>query len=243
MSLQIRDDGLDVVPRPSGDGRAQIAVREPIEPRGKHPVEGVHQDLHRVLHVVVESSLLIRGRIPHARLVQVTLCHQVAKQEGHQPCSMLVAPEPHARRCGVKLVLLGRLLWVRGINPRGVADVVANHDAGVHALEVQHGNPRVQTCFHVMDVTSRDLTFLRLGAAGHRYGNTGSVRTPDHQGIDELACASVAGGLEGDLGHRGYGFLSAHDLQGVQDVQRQGCVSTAILEHHVGACRPFLVHA
>ena len=237
------DDALDVLTGPRRDGGAQISVCKAVEATGEDPVEGIHQNLHGVLHGVVKGfgSLITVGfRLLDGGFVFIALGHQVLEQGRHHPFPVFGQAEFALDGRGVVPAFLGSGLG--RVDSGGVADVVADHDGRVHALEIEHGNPRVKACFDVVNVAARDLTFLRLSRTGERDGHLLDIGQPNHQRIDQLAGAAVGGGFKRHFRHRRHGFLPSHGLNGVEDVQGKFSVSYAVGHDLVGAVSPFLVH-
>ncbi len=128
------------------------------------------------------------------------------------------------------------------VDAGGVADVVADHDGRVHALEIEHGNPRVKPCFDIVNVAARDLAFLRLGRTGEGHCHLLDIGQPNHQRINQLAGAAVGSRFKRHFRHRRHRFLPSHGLNGVEDVQGKFSVSYAVGHDLVGAVSPFLVH-
>ena len=172
--------------------------------------------------------------------VLVALCHQVFKQGWHHAFAVIGQP---------KLALDGRDVvpsffrsGLSRVNARGVTDVVANHDGGVHALEIEHGNPGVEPCFHIVHVATRDLAFFSFGRTGERDGHVLDICKPNDKRIDELAGAAVGCGFKRHFRNGCDRLFPSHGLNGSENIEGQFSISDAIGHDLVGAVGPLLVH-
>ena len=237
------DDALDVLTSPCRDGRTQIPVSEAVEATCEDAIEGVHQDLHGVLHGVVEGFsgfITVAFRFFDGGFVLVALCHQVFKQRWHHAFAVIGQP---------KLALDGRDVvpsffgsGLSRVDPRGVTDVVADHDGGVHALEIEHGNPRVEPCFHIVHVAARDLAFFCFGRTGERDGYMLVIRKTNDKRINELAGAAVGCGFKRHFRNGCYRLFSSHSLNRTENVEREFSISDAIGHDFIRTVGPLLVH-
>ena len=172
----------------------------------------------------------------------IPLSHQALKKHGDHAFPVQLASEQGS--CG-GLVNIVTLPW-RGrlgrIYPGRVADVVTDHDGGVHALEVEHSNPGVQTSLDFMNVTSCNLSFFRFGRPGQRHGDFLCISKANDKGIDQLARAAVGGRFKGNFGHCSHRFFAPNSLNRSKDVEGKFSVSYAIGQDLIWTVGPFLVH-
>ncbi len=127
------------------------------------------------------------------------------------------------------------------IDSGGVTDIVLDHDGGVHRLEVEHRDPRMQTSLDIVHITTGDFA-VGGDPIGHRHGDIALIGQPYHQTVEKLAGRAVGGGVETDLGYHAERFLASYRLNGAQDCQRQFSISGTVLYHLIGSARPLLVH-
>ena len=243
--FQLLDDGLDVLTRPCGDGGTQILVRESIETRCEDAIERVHHDLDSVLHRIVELfffHLLILTSEFDLRLVFIALIHQIFEQGWNQSFAMFSTPENGLRRRDVCCITFSRLLWMRRINTRRIADVVADHDARIHALEIQNGNPWMQSCFNIVNVTSSDLTFLGFSTSCQWNGHVLAVGQSNDKTVEQLRGASIGSCFKRHFRNRSNRFLTTNRLNRMEDIERQSSISNTVFHDFIRSIGPFFVH-
>ena len=150
-------------------------MRETVKAACENTVERIHEDFHRVLHLVMIRPLCIIFGTPHSCFVNISLRHQIFKQRrNHSPSPFLISELSTSWRL-IRNLIFGWLVGTTIINSCSVTDVFAYHNGGIHRFEIQNRNPAVKSCFYIVDISTFDLTFLLVRRTCQRNSYCGSV--------------------------------------------------------------------
>ena len=220
-------------------------MRKAVKATCEDAIEGIHENFYCVLHRIVKfngDGSIFTLCFFECCFVFISLSHEVLQKRRDHPFASRCRTEHCTCRCFMKGFTFNRLIGLGRVNACRVANVTSDHDRGIHALEIQHCNPRMEPCFDIVNIASRNLSHLGLSRTRERDGHLLLVCQADDQGINELACTPVRCCFKRDFGHRCNGFFSRDCLNCLEDVKRQGRISFTIGHHLIGSRGPFLIH-
>ena len=223
LFFQFLNDGLDVLTRPCSDRRTQVLVRKSIEARCKDTIERIHHDFDRILHCIMEfffDDLFVFSCLFDFGFVFIALIHQILEEGWNQSFAMFCTPEHGFSWRNVSWIIFSRLFGMRRINSSRIADVVTDHDARIHALEIQNCNPRMQSCFNIVNVSTSNLPFLGFSTSCQWYGDLLAVCKSNHETVKQLRCAPIGGCFKRNLRNSSDRFLATNRLNSMENVER-----------------------
>ena len=152
--------------------------------------------------------------------VFVALIHQILEEGWNQSFAMFCTPEHGFSWRNVSRITFSRLFGMRRINSSRIADVVADHDARIHALEIQNCNPRMQACFNIVNVSTCNLPFLGLSTSCQWNSHVLAVGQSNDKTVKQLGRAPIGGCFKRNLRNSSDRFLATNRLNCMKNVER-----------------------